>query len=161
MEELQIQGSPKTPEQKVGAFERYKPESGRFARLSAFYLLVGLAFYGCYRLTLVLERVESLRREWISGEIPILGMPLNGSVTIATTLFLGFGLWLFWFLNRPKNAEFLIETEDELQKVTWPSFGETVDSSIVVILTVLFLAAFVMGVDILFGSVIDGLLYPG
>ena len=50
--------------------------------------------------------------------------------------------------NRPKTADFLIETENELKnKVTWPSRKEEVSASVVVVVTVLILCVFIFGVD--------------
>jgi preprotein translocase subunit SecE len=61
-------------------------------------------------------------------------------------------------LNRPKVADFLIETETELRKVAWPNFKDTRHASIVVIITVLVLAFFLAGADIVLGEVVKLLL---
>ena len=62
-----------------------------------------------------------------------------------------------FFLNRtlekPKNADLLIETESELRKVTWPTIDETIDGSIVVMAVVLFLMAFMAGADFVLGEI--------
>ena len=64
--------------------------------------------------------------------------------------------------NRPKTADFLIETENELKnKVTWPSRKEEVSASIVVVVTVLILSVFIFGVDYLMKLCSEGLFYPG
>ena len=64
--------------------------------------------------------------------------------------------------NRPKTADFLIETENELKnKVTWPSRKEEVSASIVVVVTVLILSVFIFGVDYLMKLFSEGLFYPG
>ena len=63
--------------------------------------------------------------------------------------------------NRPKTADFLIETENELKnKVTWPSRKEEVSASIVVVVTVLILSVFIFGVDYLMKLFSEGLFYP-
>ena len=63
--------------------------------------------------------------------------------------------------NRPKTADFLIETENELKnKVTWPSRKEEVSASVVVVVTVLILSVFIFGVDYLMKLFSEGLFYP-
>jgi preprotein translocase SecE subunit len=58
---------------------------------------------------------------------------------------------LYRWQQAPKQADLLIETESELRKVTWPTLSETMTSSIVVMLCVLFLMAFLAGSDVLLG----------
>lgn len=63
--------------------------------------------------------------------------------------------------NRPKTADFLIETENELKnKVTWPSRKEEISASVVVVVTVLILSVFIFGVDYLMKLFSEGLFYP-
>ena len=64
--------------------------------------------------------------------------------------------------NRPKTADFLIETENELKnKVTWPSRKEEISASVVVVVTVLILSVFIFGVDYFMKLFSEGLFYPG
>ena len=44
-------------------------------------------------------------------------------------------------------ADLLIETESELRKTTWPTMDEVINSSIVVVVTVLVLGAFLALAD--------------
>jgi preprotein translocase SecE subunit len=61
---------------------------------------------------------------------------------------------LIWrWLDKPKNADLLIDTESEMRKVTWPTFKDVVSSSLVVIFCVLFLLVFLAGADILIARV--------
>ena len=46
-----------------------------------------------------------------------------------------------------KVVEFLIETQGELQKVSWPTKYELVGSTAVVIISVVVIGIFVLGVD--------------
>ena len=50
-------------------------------------------------------------------------------------------------VNGPRFADFLIATESEMKKVSWSSRAELVGSTVVVIVTVLILAAYIFGVD--------------
>ncbi|MCK4602752.1 MAG: preprotein translocase subunit SecE [Phycisphaerae bacterium] len=57
---------------------------------------------------------------------------------------------MFWVVNRPRSADFLIATEGEMKKVSWSSKKEIVGSTKVVIVTTFMLAAILFSVDILF-----------
>ncbi|MBI5360540.1 MAG: preprotein translocase subunit SecE [Planctomycetes bacterium] len=56
------------------------------------------------------------------------------------------GVYLF-IINLPRSAEFLICTEDELRKVSWPQRNEYVGSSIAVIISVASLGLFILLAD--------------
>jgi preprotein translocase subunit SecE len=65
------------------------------------------------------------------------------------------GLWTlagaaltFWFVNSTKLAEFMIATESEMRKVTWPSRRETITSTKVVIILTLLLGLLLYLVDV-------------
>jgi preprotein translocase SecE subunit len=61
---------------------------------------------------------------------------------VPAVILVGF-LWFAYFLtNRPKTAEFLIETQTEMKKVTWPTSREVISATVVVIVVVLLLGAF-------------------
>jgi len=68
---------------------------------------------------------------------------------------------LFRWHQTPKLADLLIETESELQKVTWAKMPEVVNSSIVVIGFVLFLMAFLAGSDVILSRISDYILNGG
>lgn len=74
------------------------------------------------------------------------------------------GFWAAYRLvNYPRFADFLIAVEAEMTKVSWPSQGELVRSSIVVIVVLVVLAVVLYGYDLLwwflFADVI-GILKP-
>ena len=52
-----------------------------------------------------------------------------------------------------ENADLLIETEAELRKVYWPTLEESINGSWTVLLTVVFLMAFLAGADYVLGEV--------
>ena len=57
-------------------------------------------------------------------------------------------LFAFRQFNRPKTADFLIDTENELKnKVTWPSRKEEVNATIVLVVAGRILSVFIFGVD--------------
>ena len=57
-------------------------------------------------------------------------------------------------------ASFYHDMMTEMRKVTWPSTSDVVDSSLVVIATVVVLGVFLAGTDALLGSVFRYLLFP-
>lgn len=163
VEETQPTGPGEAAERAPGPFSPYKPEQGRYARLTAFWSLLFLGAYGAYRLRLGLDGVSGGTGDWmratLGGDVPVLGWRLSPSLLISVGIFLVFWAWLFWYLNRPKAADLLIETEGELKKVTWPGFGEAVDASLVVIGTVVLLAGFVAAADFFLGRLTNFLLF--
>ncbi len=93
--------------------------------------------------------------------IPVLGVPLNTAMLISAAVLVA-SIWMLnRILNKPKNADLLIETESELRKVTWPTVPEAVRSSVVVIACVLFLMAYLAGADWLLGKWASRLLLGG
>jgi preprotein translocase SecE subunit len=129
----------------------YKPEQGRIARLAAYWSLALLILYGCTSLHAELSSRFGgvLGKPLIASfqKIPVLGFKLNAAFLI-TTVVLGASLFfLYRWQQKPKVADLLIDTESELRKVTWPTFPEAVNSSIIVIVCVLFLMGFLAGAD--------------
>lgn len=57
-----------------------------------------------------------------------------------------------------KIREFLTEVMVELKKSSWPTRKELVDSTVVVIITLLVLGAFVAGADFLFAQIVARLM---
>lgn len=139
----------------------YKPDQGRMARMASFWTIAAMVFYGCSSLRAELPGYfPKLGQPLMAGlpSIPILGVRLDAAFLIALVLFVA-GIWLLYrWLEQPKNADLLIETEAELRKVTWPTMKEVVNSSVVVIVSVLFLMAFLAGADIVLARVANVLL---
>lgn len=129
----------------------YKPDQGRIARLVAFWSLAILILYGCTSLHAELSsRFDGvLGRPLIASvqKIPVLGLKLNAALLITLVVLAASLYFLHRWQQTPKVADLLIETEAELRKVTWPTLPEAVNSSIIVIVCVLFLMGFLAGAD--------------
>lgn len=68
---------------------------------------------------------------------------------IAPLAILTIGFWAAYrIVNYPRFADFLIAVEAEMNKVSWPSRGELVRSSIVVIFVIFSLAIILFGFDL-------------
>ena len=137
----------------------YKKDQGRMARMTAYWSGTIFLFYGCVSLFRELTGSSAQLAQAVGGiEIPVLGMELSPSLMIATVVFLGGAYLFFRWVERPKQADLLIETESEMRKVTWPSLSETMSGSITVILTVLILMFILAWFDFLLGTVATNLL---
>ena len=118
--------------------------------MTAFWTLFALLAYGLldgFRLTLrgwIGDR--ALNEPWIA-QFPILGK-LDFATFVAVALLVIGGVLIHRFLNKPKTADLLIETESELKKVTWPSLTETWNGSIAVIVTVVVLMLYLTVTDL-------------
>ncbi len=105
----------------------YRPSKGRVVRqLTALAIWVVVAL-GCYRLSVTLRGTFSPANAWAESVIPLV-------------LFVA-GAWFgFRLVNWPRFADFLVDVEAEMAKVTWPSKPELIRASMVVIVTILILA---------------------
>ncbi|MCZ6596347.1 MAG: preprotein translocase subunit SecE, partial [Planctomycetota bacterium] len=93
--------------------------------------------------------------------IPIVSIPLNGAFLVSLAIFAGGMIWLFRWLQSPKMADLLIDTESELRKVTWPTTQEVINSSMVVVACVVILMAFLAGTDLVLGQFVKRLILGG
>jgi preprotein translocase SecE subunit len=73
------------------------------------------------------------------------------TVGVCTVVGLGLALLVFWLMNKPANADFLIATDSEMKKVNWTSRKELIGSTKVVILFMFLIAAILFMIDIVFG----------
>lgn len=140
---------------------RYKPDEGRNARQAAFWLGAVFLAYGCWALRGALDRYLVLRQPLLSAipEVPLFGGPLSGSLLCALAVFVvGMALWVR-FLAGPKASDHLIEVESELRKVTWPSFKEASNSSLIVMGTVAVLTGVLALSDLVLGWVFRLILW--
>jgi preprotein translocase SecE subunit len=146
---------------KVRAFEdqgwftaqRLKPMQGqrvRRATMLGIILLVGAGIYSLYNH----GTLNTVDRNW-SVVIPFTNyvQPLLPDVKYTLPLLIvAAGLWLaFRVVHLPVFADFLIATEAELNKVSWPTRKSVVQDTIVVLTTVLMLTVFLFLVDMGWG----------
>jgi preprotein translocase subunit SecE len=109
----------------------YKRNQGRVARQVTFAVLAVMVALGAWSMSVTwVAEVSALRY----------GVP-------AATLVVG--LWISYRLvNVSKFADFLIAVEGEMAKVSWPGRSELIRSTIVVIFTIMFLAAILFMYDV-------------
>ncbi len=125
------------------AFELYKRGQGKNTRLWSAFAIGTIVALGCWRLYGILEVSDS--GLWIETMVP-------------AGVFVGFGLLMYWLLNKPVVADFLIAAEGELKKVSWSSRKEIVVSTLIVIVVVIVTAALLGMTDLFFSMVFTWLL---
>jgi preprotein translocase subunit SecE len=119
----------------VGFFDIYKRGQGRYTRIATFVGIMVIVVVGAGPLS---EKLGGYTRTaYVRFGIPALVVALMG-------------LLMFWVVNRPKSADFMISTEGEMKKVSWSSRKEVVGSTKVVIITTFIVAALLFGVDLVF-----------
>jgi preprotein translocase SecE subunit len=141
---------------------RHKPEQGNYARTTALLLLGAMAVFAAYTLYYFLLSFRGedsdpgfLVGSLTDGPVPVLGLPLTPALLIAAAV----GGALVWAiahtLSRPKIADVLIECETEMRKCTWPSPRETVTSSVVILVVMLFFTAVLALTDLVLNFVMS------
>ena len=141
----------------------YRKNQGRYARMLAFWAVALLLAYGCFHgggFVHLLDR-------WMgdANRVLIDPFPLVGKLRVSTLIVIGgLGASVFFLhsvLNRPKVADLLIDTEAEMQKVTWPGWNEVLQGTIAVTGMVFVLFVFLTGVDLLLAKAMMLLMAGG
>lgn len=121
----------------------YKPGQGKYTRLGSGFTAGVIVAAGCYQLYKMLTGSDvSL---WISTMVPVV-------------ILVGLVAGMYWLLNKPAVADFLIAAEGELKKVNWSSRKEIAVSTLVVIIVVLLMAALLGTTDFVFQLVFQKLI---
>lgn len=137
---------------------QYKPDQGRITRGVAFWLSSLLIYYGVYTLYFFLHWDWALRR-LLPGDIPIVNLPVNVALIVSAVVFLAAEAVVIWFINRPGLGGLLIETETEMKKVTWPSWNDALNSSFVVLVTVIFFMVFLGFTDVVLTFIFQSIIF--
>ncbi|MCB9877415.1 MAG: preprotein translocase subunit SecE [Planctomycetes bacterium] len=128
----------------------YRKNDGRYARMFAFWALFLLVAYGCFHgggLDDVLARWMETSNPTLISPFPILG-ELRGSTCVAIGVLAVLGFFIYMVLNRPRIADALIDTENEMVRVTWPTWAETWQGTLAVTAMVAVLFVFLTIVDL-------------
>lgn len=139
----------------VGAFKKLggrmayaRPGLGRAVRLTAFAGIAGLTAFGAYALYMA-PSINSLWWRDIAGPAMVFGKALSLKPILFPAIAVFFSVMglVFLLLNQEKWADFLIETEGEIKKVSWPARKEFVGSAMIVVLVVAVVSMFLHYVD--------------
>jgi len=132
----------------------YKKGQGKIVRLCAFISSLLLVLLGCYEL----YKLPSLKSWWWQDILipkadrtyswfERLGAGVKPILILAIGVFIVATYLLFLVFNKPKVADFLIETEGEMRKVSWPKRKEYWTASVVVIVLIIVISLFLFAVD--------------
>ena len=114
----------------------YKRNQGRITRQVTFAAIAITILLGCWRLHQSAAPTDMWMRIGVPGGLLCLG------------------LWIAYrIVNLATFADFLISVEAEMSKVSWPTKTELVRGSMVVLITILFLAGFLAMFDFLWAMV--------
>jgi preprotein translocase subunit SecE len=160
-----------------GRWRVYKPGEGTVTRLGLFITMSAFIFYACHRWFYNWTFFRDVVGRWLEplhwrGLVDWAYEPTAHRVISwagVLGLGLGGGLLLYYYLYvKPKSSEFLVQTDLELRKVTWPRITpwfkvETPvwGATYVVLLVVVLLALYVFGVDWVFTFLADRAFYRG
>jgi preprotein translocase subunit SecE len=131
---------------------KYKSEQGLLVRGSGLGVIAALLAFGCWGLYFWLAAKGTFFKEPVGGiVVPLVDLTINGALIVTLALFCAGVLATAHIIGKPRTADLLIETESELQKVTWPSWPETVNASIIVIFATLLMAGILFLFDVVLG----------
>ncbi len=114
------------------AFKIYKRGQGYYTRLYSALTFFGIVACGCFVLHGKLKLYDNI---WVETLVP-------------AGVCVGFGLLIYWLVNKATVADFLIAAEGEIKKVSWSSRREIMVSTFIVICVVMLVGALLGSVDV-------------
>jgi preprotein translocase subunit SecE len=124
-------------------FNIYKRGQGKYTRLCSAFAIAIIAGLGCLQLYKKLQSGDL--GLWVETMVP-------------AGLFVILALLIFWLVNKPSLADFLIAAEGEMKKVSWSSRQEIAVSTFIVIVVVIAMAVLLGTTDIGFRTLFTWLL---
>jgi preprotein translocase subunit SecE len=118
----------------------YKSGQGYYTRLISAITAGVVVAIGCFQLYKKLEAVDIA-----SANVRFLVQTL-----VPLAVFTGFGWLIYWLVNKPVVADFMIAAEGEMKKVSWSSRKEIVVSTTVVIFVVIAMSVLMAVTDVVF-----------
>ena len=110
----------------------YKRNQGRITRQVTFAAIAITVLLGAWRMNSLASQTDLVMR------------------LVVPAIVLLVGVWVaFRIVNLPSFSDFLISVEAEMSKVSWPTKTELMRGSVVVLVTILFLAGFLFVFDLI------------
>jgi preprotein translocase subunit SecE len=131
-------------EEKGGFFRIYKKGQGYWTRMGT---AAAAALIGALTANFLYHHLPV----WLGGMGVPQGQTKSIAIYIITALLAGYALLVFWLMNKPTNADFLIATDSEMKKVNWTSRRELIGSTKVVIVFMFLIAFLLFTFDVIFG----------
>jgi preprotein translocase SecE subunit len=132
--------------------EIHKKGQGAWARLTAYAVGGLLVAYGALSLYGSINVPGEFRI--LPSDLPVIGA-VTGFKVIALVVGIGGLLAMHWFLNKPRSVDLLIETEQEMRKVSWPTLPEVWNATLVVVAVTVVLALAMSFFDLVLRRVLD------
>ena len=127
----------------------YKRGQGKYTRLGSAFAAAIIIGLGCLQLYKKLQAVDwKLSQKatlWVATMVP-------------AGLFALFALLIYWLVNKPTVADFMVASEGEIKKVSWSSRREITVSTFIVIVVVAIMATLLGVADLGFQMFFDKLL---
>jgi preprotein translocase subunit SecE len=111
----------------------YKRGQGYYTRLYSALVAFAILATGCFALYMNL----STGNVWVKAFVP-------------AGVCVGFSWLIYWIVNKPSIADFMISAEGEIKKVSWSSRKEIIASTTVVIIVVALMSAMLFAADAFF-----------
>ena len=121
----------------------YKRGQGKNTRLWSALTAAAIVGIGCLQLYKKLAGTDL--NEWVIYLVP-------------AGLFAMLGYVIFWLINKPSLADFMISAEGELKKVSWSSRQEIIVSTVIVIAVVIIMGGLLGATDLMFRTLFTSLL---
>jgi preprotein translocase subunit SecE len=118
----------------------YKPNQGRRVRTAAMVGCALVALMAAYEVFDALSAYPMSSYAVYVKQAIQLGVP----VVVLVLVLLG----AMYVLNRPRLAEFLIETQAEMSKVSWPTRQQVMGSTAAVLVLVFIMAVVLLAMDV-------------
>jgi preprotein translocase subunit SecE len=139
--------------------EIYKEGHGVLVRRVAFAGLATAVVWGGTELYGWLQGGDWVRNNrWVNYRIPVINQFIDPAFVISWLVIIAGCVILYRMLNRERAADFLIETDTEVRKVTWPSWNDAWNSSLIVLLFVLVVTGFIFLSDFVINRVLKWVL---
>jgi len=114
-------------------FEIYKRGQGYYTRLYSALMMFVIVAFGCYAL-----------------HEKLLGSNIWVETLVPAGLCVVLGFLIYWLMNKPNFADFLIAAEGEIKKVSWSSRKEIAVSTFIVIFVVTSMTVMLFAADFVF-----------
>jgi len=141
--------------------DTYKAGQGSLARLTTWVALLATVGLGCAELYSWIQDPKQdtpLLPGELFRDLPFFGTKFSWKFLLCMVVFVG-GIWFSRRIMARRDAvDALIETEQELKKVSWPTRDESINATGVVILVSLLLTITLFGFDLLFNRLF-GLIF--
>jgi len=128
------------------ALELYKPEEATRTRGLISILLASLMAFGLFNLHEYLSGWSFWKEDLVGGALGA-EFPVSPRIIVVTVLGLAAAVAIYVLSNHARVVDFLIDTEKEMQNVSWAPRHEVISSSIVVVITVILMAVYLGLVD--------------